>query len=204
MVHVQKKSQIVPTLHFTHLGLRLCTRSMTFSLPPARVKKTRKEQVVVGGETPAVLIAKVVGNLWSIEPVARSMLRADELRKAARDFLPRLRMMTTSSTSTWIKLGLSCGNGVSFSGSVDKRSRFHVCYKLGMNKSKKRTARGKYRSARTVIDGVKINTVCWQDRVLIGFASTIGQGRECCVLCHQPDGPHTHTYGVQVELFQFR
>ena len=62
---------------------------------------------------------------------------------------------------------------VGFSGSVDKKSRFHVCYKLGMTKSARRTNRGKYRSARTVIDGVKINTVCWQDRALIGFTSTM-------------------------------
>ena len=61
---------------------------------------------------------------------------------------------------------------VAYTCSVKKGARFHVCYDLDMIKSKARANRGKYRSAQTTINGVKINTVLWQDSKLVGFAST--------------------------------
>ncbi len=121
-VHVRKKSQILPTLHFTHLGLRLCTRTMTFSLPAARIRKLRsaldtlQAQVKVRQKVPAVMIAKVIGSLWAIEPVAHravgimcrgmidvlaEMLGTNELRRASKKFLPKLLKRAWRGLANW-------------------------------------------------------------------------------------------------------
>jgi len=63
-------------------------------------------------------------------------------------------------------------HNISYTGSVQNGSRYHVANKLGVTQSKKRANRGKYRSATTTIDGVTINAVQWMDNKLVGFAST--------------------------------
>jgi hypothetical protein len=70
------KSMILPRREITHLGIRCCSRSRRFSLPPKRVVKLNAavgdlaEQAVVGEGVPARLVARVVGNLWSVHVVA--------------------------------------------------------------------------------------------------------------------------------------
>ena len=67
---------------------------------------------------------------------------------------------------------------VAYTSSVDKKSRYHVCYDLGVVKGKQRSNRGKYRAARTTVNGVTVHAVCWADNKLVGFASTQGGSSE--------------------------
>ena len=67
---------------------------------------------------------------------------------------------------------------VAYTSSVDKKSRYHVCYQLGVVKGKQRSNRGKYRSVRTTVHGVTVHAVCWADNKLVGFASTQGGSAE--------------------------
>ena len=70
---------------------------------------------------------------------------------------------------------------VSYTATVKASSRYHVIKHwttkpnrttpAAMVKSKKMNKRGKYRSATTVIEGVRINTVLWNDSSLIGGVS---------------------------------
>ena len=63
-------------------------------------------------------------------------------------------------------------HNVSYTCSVVVKSRFHVCYQLGVTQSKKRHMRGKYRSALLQVDDdVRVTTVCWSDSNLCGYAS---------------------------------
>jgi hypothetical protein len=49
--------------------------------------------------------------------------------------------------------------------------RYHCCYKLGIKNDKRKSNRGKYRSAFATVDCVALNTVQWCDSGVIGFIS---------------------------------
>ena len=73
---------------------------------------------------------------------------------------------------------------VSYTCSVQDGSRYHVANLFPVVKSKKRTLRGKYRSAFVQLDDdVRVTTVCWNDSAKCGYASCdLGtEGETTCV-----------------------
>jgi hypothetical protein len=70
------KSNLLPRREIVHLGIRCSSRTRRFSLPPKRITKldaavcALAEQADVGKHVGARLVARVVGNLWSIHVVA--------------------------------------------------------------------------------------------------------------------------------------
>ena len=70
---------------------------------------------------------------------------------------------------------------VSFTATVMINHRYHIIrnWKKVVKKSKTRSKRGKYRSARTVIDGVALTEVLWNDSTRIGAVSA-DLGSERC------------------------
>lgn len=71
-------------------------------------------------------------------------------------------------------------NVVSYTFTVKKKSRFHIAYQLPVHisYSKPRKDRGKYRSASTTINGVRVNTVLWSDSALIAYDSADLAGKK--------------------------
>jgi len=67
---------------------------------------------------------------------------------------------------------------VAYTSSVDRKSRYHICYQLGVPEGKQRSNRGKYRSASCCVGEVKVNCVLWADNKLVGFASTQGGSKQ--------------------------
>ena len=74
-----EKSNILPRLHMTHLGIRASAKTQRFSLPPKRVQKLQvsvarlRHSVTEAHESKLVqarLVAKVIGSLWAIHVVA--------------------------------------------------------------------------------------------------------------------------------------
>ena len=74
-VNFNHKSSIVPACFYCHIGIVLNSRRMRFSLPEKRVLKIRKcllelrAAVKVGAPVDAKMVARFVGQLWSIHIV---------------------------------------------------------------------------------------------------------------------------------------
>jgi hypothetical protein len=70
------KSNLLPRREIVHLGIRCSSRTRRFTLPPKRVCKldaamaALQQDAVVGEPVAAKLVARAVGNLWSIHVVA--------------------------------------------------------------------------------------------------------------------------------------
>ena len=74
-VNLNHKSSIVPSRFYCHIGICLNSKNLRFSLPPKRVNKIRRcalslqAAAKVGVPIDAKLVARFVGQLWSIHIV---------------------------------------------------------------------------------------------------------------------------------------
>ena len=74
-VNLNHKSSIVPSRFYCHIGICLNSKNLRFSLPPRRVNKIRQcalalqEAAKVGAPLDAKIVARFVGQLWSIHIV---------------------------------------------------------------------------------------------------------------------------------------